>query len=621
LLAVAFGRHGHRVELLIASGREIGVLNPEWTHIYESVGVDVRVLDRIPGTRPDYLAPTLEVFHALRERPPDVVVADDWRGLGWAAMRSRQLGLTLTKTAFIVHCHGPGRVLAAFAQKVPDTLARFGEEVTERASLELADAVVSPTEWLLDWLRAHEWPVPESASVIPYVRQGVALDETPEPPATAEQVRRVAFFGQLREGKGIRIFLTALDRLESDVLRGVEVIFLGSESNRWTSDRILSALSTEVRERVAGIRFETQLPREAALAELRRPGTLAVMPSLLDNSPNTVLECIDHGIPFVATDTGGIPELVAAEDHDRVLCAPTTDDLVEAMTRALASRDGFAPARPAHEPHQSLEAWLALVDRVEPSPTPNARAPTQVAIVATGEASAARAHRLAQHTHSVVVEVVQAVSRRAGFERTAAEWIVFLDDDDAPEDDLLDTLVAAQKASDADLVTAAVRPSDEPEGIQLFLGDPGALGLLENQYGVLGLLRSELAAADPLPDAAVDPDWPLFARVALGGARVVSIPEPLSVHSRRPGRVGDIPGEGLAVLEAFEASAGAKQDGLPQLAATLAASYAHVARPSPSEAARPSLVDRTVRVIRAEGVAGAFRRARGRLSRDRGPVL
>src|SRR5262249_59939793 len=96
---------------------------------------------------------------------------------------------------------------------------RFGEEVTERASIELADAVVSPSAWLLEWMRSHHWPVPEPAHVIQYVRQ------TAGSPATSDgNVRRLAFFGQLREGKGIRIFLDALDRLDP-----VEVLFLGPE--------------------------------------------------------------------------------------------------------------------------------------------------------------------------------------------------------------------------------------------------------------------------------------------------------------------------------------------------------------------------------------------------------
>jgi glycosyltransferase involved in cell wall biosynthesis len=566
LLAVALGRHGHEVELLVASGRVIGALSPEWTQRYAEANVSVRVLARLSGVRPDALAPTLEVFHALRDRPPDVAVVNDWRGLGYASMRARQLGRTLTETAFVVHCHGPGRVLAEFAQKVPDTLARFAEEITERASVELADALVSPSAWLVGWMREHNWPVPDSAAVIQYVRQSAALDETPERAPAGDPVRRLAFFGKLREGKGIRIFLAALETLDPDLLDGVEIVFLGGESARWTREQVLSSQ--------AAARLETNLTREEALNELRRPGTLAVMPSLLDNSPNTVSECIEHGIPFVATAVGGIPELVAEEDRARVLCAPTTADLAAALTRALEDPGGFGPARPAREAGDAVEAWLELVGTIERSSRREARPPTHVAVVAAGEESARRAQRLAQHTQSVEVEIVRSQSRRPGFERTSAAWVLFLDEEDLPDDDLLDTLVAAQIASNADLVTAAVRPTDGPEGVQLFLGDPGALGLVENQYGVLGLLRSELAAAQPLADGGSDPDWPLFARVALGGARVVSLPEPLSTHDGKPGQVGDVPGQGLAVLEAFERMHPDQLQELPQLAATLAAAHA-----------------------------------------------
>src|SRR6266540_4251479 len=304
LLAVALGRNGHQVELLIASGREIGPLSPQWTSIYAAAGVRIRVLDARPGITPPYLARSLEIL-------------DAWRGLAYLPLRARQTGLALTDTAFVVHCHGPGRVLTAFAQKVPDTLERFGEAVMERTCVGLADAVVSPSAWLLDWMREHEWPVPESARVIQYIRESAALDEPPERAVADGAVRRLVFFGQLREGKGIRIYLTSLAALDPQVLDGLELVFLGSSRGRWTAEQVVDVLPPNVRSRVADIRFEPQLDRDAALAELRRPGALAVMPSLLDNSPNTVSECIEHGIPFVATETGGISELVAEADRAR----------------------------------------------------------------------------------------------------------------------------------------------------------------------------------------------------------------------------------------------------------------------------------------------------------------
>jgi glycosyltransferase involved in cell wall biosynthesis len=577
LLAVALGRHGHRVELLVASGREIGDLSPGWTEAYASAGVEVRVLERSSGVLPTFLAPTLEVFHALRSRPPDVAIVNDWRGLGFAALRARQLGLALTETAFVVHCHGPARVLAEFAQKVPDTVGRFGEEVTERASIALADAVVSPSEWLLGWMRAHGWPVPADASVIQYVRQSVALGDAPATgPAETAAIRRIAFFGQLREGKGVRVFLAALGRVEPSLLDGVEVIFLGAESARWTSGRAAAALPADVRARLAAVRFETRLDREEALAELRVPGTLAVMPSLLDNSPNTVSECIEQGTPFVAARTGGIEELVAPEDRERVLCSPTAPDLAHALERALGS-DTFAAARPARDPRASLGAWAELVESVAPSRVDRSAAGARVAVVAVGAESAVRARRIADRTASAEVEVVAAASRAGGLATVSAEWVLFLDDDDVPDDDLLEVLLAAQLASGADVVTTAVRPAASTGETRLFLGDPGALGLAENLYGVLGLVRRSLVERRGLADGGTDPDWPLFAGLALAGARIVSVPEAHAVHAGTPGAVSDVPGEGLRVLELFEAHAGAALADLPQLAATLAAANARAA--------------------------------------------
>jgi hypothetical protein len=299
------------------------------------------------------------------------------------------------------------------------------------------------------------------------------------------------------------------------------------------------------------------------------------MPSLLDNAPNTVSESIEQGIPFLSTNVGGIPELVAAEDRANVLCEPTPAALAAALARALRDPAGPEHARAAHEPQESVDAWLDVVASAEPSPHRAATKPaSRVAVVARGEASERRARRLAETTMSADVEVVVAESRRAGFDRTAAEWILFLDEDDDPSDQLLDTLVAAQAAANADAVTAAVRPAEDPSAIRLFLGNPRSFGLLENHYGVLALLRSDVVAAQPLHEGAEDPDWPLLARIALAGARIVSVPEALSVHAGSCGNVADVPGEGLAVLEAFEGRPVTDLHDLPELAATLGAALA-----------------------------------------------
>src|SRR5438093_1485387 len=103
LLAVALGRHGHSVRLLVATGREIGEPDRGWKDVYTKAGVEIRVLKQLDGVRPAYLRPTLEVFHALRAEPPDVTIVNDWRALGYAALQARAAGAALVNTAFVVH--------------------------------------------------------------------------------------------------------------------------------------------------------------------------------------------------------------------------------------------------------------------------------------------------------------------------------------------------------------------------------------------------------------------------------------------------------------------------------------------------------------------------------------
>lgn len=603
LLALALARHGHDVELLVAPGRTIEPLAEPWAGLYNTHGVRVRRLEQRGTVRPPYLAPTLAVLEAARASEPDVLVADDWRGLAWASLRTRQLARGLGGTAVVLYCHGPARMLAEFAQKVPDTLARFGEEVAERAALELADAAVSPSAWLFDWQREREWPAPRAPHVVPCLWRSVALGEArPSSPPRA-RIRRLAFFGQLREGKGVRVFLESLDAL-GDLLDGLDVLFLGRETPRWTTERVRRSLSPASLARIASLRFETGLDPASALAELRTPGTLAVVPSLLDNSPYAVSECLESGIPFVAARIGGIPELVAPSDHERVLFEPRSEHLAAALRSALEAETVPAPAAPGFDPQAALATWLELVESVKPHSTPRRSRAHTVSIVVASEQARAQS----PGTPDAEVEVVEARTRRAGLARATGDWIVFLDADDEADDSLLGALLDAQAASGADAVTTAVRPADATDAVQLFLGDPGALGLVENQYGVIALVRRELLDESDVLYGTGDPDWPMLAALALRGARIVSLPEAHATHRGRPGRVTDVPGEGLVVLRLFE-TASPRHD-TAQLTATLGAALLRADATAPVPPRGGGFLSRGLRFLRREGPRGLGARIR-----------
>ncbi|MCP6617946.1 glycosyl transferase family 1, partial [Klebsiella pneumoniae] len=52
---------------------------------------------------------------------------------------------------------------------------------------------------------------------------------------------------------------------------------------------------------------------------IKRKNVLVIIPSLVENSPYTVYECLINNVNFLASNVGGIPELIPQEHHAEVL--------------------------------------------------------------------------------------------------------------------------------------------------------------------------------------------------------------------------------------------------------------------------------------------------------------
>ena len=120
-------------------------------------------------------------------------------------------------------------------------------------------------------------------------------DAPPSLAALAGEIRR----NGIHEHEGLKVFAAGLNALDPQLLAGIELDFIGRTTATWTRERVESLLCERTRRSLRSISFATQLDQHEALARLMRPGTVAVMPSLLENSPNAVYECLEHGIPFV----------------------------------------------------------------------------------------------------------------------------------------------------------------------------------------------------------------------------------------------------------------------------------------------------------------------------------
>ena len=518
-VSLALARVGHSVEILFAGPAPAGPVDAVWQRLYDHAGVRVRVVPQgEQQVRPGHFARARDVEAVLRADPPDVVVVQDLGAPAYTALRLRRLGLAFEHTAFVVFCHGTRQWITDVSRKVRVLPGAHAVTVLERASVELADAVVSPSAYLVDWMRGEQWQLPEQTYVIPHLsRAGATGQPPPAPrPTQSERVERIAFFGRLEERKGVRPFLAALNALEQEFLEQLHVEFIGRPTPPWPIESVEGLLSDQARRALRGLTFETSLDQHEALDRLRRPGTLAVMPSYEENSPNTVYECLENRIPFIASDVAGIRELVASDDRGRVLFEPTADGIAEALRRALADGEALRPARAAFEDADSVRCWEEVLGLpVRPAPPSG---------------------------HSPSVEVV--VRSQAGAAPIDADWVLLLDDEDVPEPALVETLVRAQQVSGADAVSCGLQHEDI---VHLFVGEPGALGLLSNAYGTVFLVRRSL-----LEVAGADAAWPSLAKLSVAGARIVSVPTPLVTSAASPAALDSHPTEALRVLNHFE---------------------------------------------------------------------
>jgi glycosyltransferase involved in cell wall biosynthesis len=134
----------------------------------------------------------------------------------------------------------------------------------------------------------------------------------------------VVYAGRLSYEKGVDVLVEAVARLGRGRL---EIIGDGPERSQ------LEALAAA---RAPGrVRFHGRVPRERVL-ELLRAGAVAVMPSRChDNQPMAVLEAFGCGVPVVATNLGGLPELVA-EGCGEVVPPDDPDAMAAALGRLLA---------------------------------------------------------------------------------------------------------------------------------------------------------------------------------------------------------------------------------------------------------------------------------------------
>jgi glycosyltransferase involved in cell wall biosynthesis len=356
--------------VFVGRGRLTLPLEPWLRRKWDALGsvLDLRVLNAgtgggderfrmLPdGAFPFYSRLPLEIARELRTFQPQVVIASD--PLLGVASRAARL-LTRSPTRIVVEVHGDPRT---FTRGYGSPLRRVVSPVadaTARSGIRHADATRALSRFtssIVEEIRG----APATASFPTYSDLEVFAD-LPRAPVPTEP--RIVFVGALEAYKNVD-GLAAAWRHVVACLPDARLTVIGHGSRRSAIDSLVSE--------VPGVEHFPSLDPQAVVAALDRARAL-VLPSWPEGLGRVVLEAFARGRTVVATDAGGIPDIVTDGVDGLLVPRADTPALVAALVRvlddhALAVRLGAA-ARASYTPwHQTADDFAAsyrdLVDRV-----------------------------------------------------------------------------------------------------------------------------------------------------------------------------------------------------------------------------------------------------------------
>lgn len=220
---------------------------------------------------------------------------------------------------FVSHLHG-----SAYTFKnnsgVPILLEDILQRKFEHFFIKRANNVVSPCIEMVKLVENEMGAKLSSFKVIAYPLDPTQIENDPETTIPKEKVN--IFFASRNEVvKGGELLINALKTLRSTITSKINVHFYGYRPKQSCSN-------------LAFLTVHPFVPKEELL-EAYKTADICVIPSFFDNSPNTVYEALAAGKTVVASDAGGIPEILGFPPVGFLFKKGDTQDLASKLESAI----------------------------------------------------------------------------------------------------------------------------------------------------------------------------------------------------------------------------------------------------------------------------------------------
>ncbi|EFA82853.1 putative glycosyltransferase [Heterostelium album PN500] len=581
-----------------------------WQELYATKKITIEFLSPETTDILGCTGPCIRSYHAYkwiaeREHLYDVLHFHDNGGIAYFSALARSQGISLQKSIVVVGGHGPHLWERTANSANLDDGKHFEVDYLEKRSVELSDWLISPSNYMLNWMRRSGWVLPKNSYVHQNLLPGTIMSQPSVDKLIAHSFDEIIFFGRLEARKGLDIFLRALDTLHKELDEAnILVTFLGANTKlpevNMLADQYIVSKCRLLNMNCRVLIGRTHTEAIAYLTDLS-DRKLVVIPSPIDNSPNTVLECMTHNLAFISTKVGGIPELIDPKDRARTLFSPAPNSLIRKIRESI--RDGVYPARMAKDEwfrHKIWSNWHSVV----PIPTqqPLVTKPTNlvtVVLVHNGNNDIqvetnlmALDQKQNQYRLEVVIATVRPLLQIQEYQYIKVsqveiseylvspinfqpwnsepivssfhgEFILFVDQEDWLSSRTLNEMLNVAKHTGAHMVSSSIgHPAMGEDISSVYMGCIGMPGMMYNCYGSNNVLMNKLllhTITKNYTNEEIEDEfdyggpWELYSEATNRGFSLETIPKALFFTSRTEIDLSSTYNQELRVLKYFQA--------------------------------------------------------------------
>jgi glycosyltransferase involved in cell wall biosynthesis len=305
------------VEVHVVSCMRRPVISPE--KIAPNIFYHSLVVPQIGWLRTGYLGCIRATRRKINELQPAIV-----HGQG----TERDCAITAVFSGFpsVLTIHGNMRLIAVLNRERPFSYNWFAARL-EGFTLPRAVGVICIT----NYTREAVYPLNPRTWVLPNAVDGSFFDVQNNPPPAGPPIGICV--GAICRRKNQNDFIRALDSLALE--KKIKIIFLGGTDQSSYSREFLDLVKNRPWCEYRGF---------AGRAELRQhfeSAAFAVLPTLEDNCPMVVIEAMAAGVPVLASNVGGVPDLIEPEKTG-LFCDPNKPVTFATGVRRLLDEAGLS---------------------------------------------------------------------------------------------------------------------------------------------------------------------------------------------------------------------------------------------------------------------------------------